>query len=651
MSVIFGRWSFDGESSTPHYLDDVRATLAPYAPDGGHSYSGNDINILYHAFHATQESRHETQPFVTRSGLVLAWDGRLDNRQELIREFSETLSNDAPDAMIVAAAYEQRSTKCLGNIVGDWALSVWNPNDRSLVLAKDSVGTRPLHYSIEKNRITWCTILDPLVLFAGRPLALEEEYIAGWFSFFPASHLTPYAGIHSVPPSSFVRLESGRKTVRQYWDFDPAKKIKYHSDAEYEEHFRIVFAESLRRRLRSDLPILAELSGGMDSSSIVCMADVVIAHGGADCPRLDTLSYYNDSEPNWNERPYFTKVEEKRGRTGYHIDVASDESSASESEDDRFVAAPGSRGSHAPKSAREYAACLASSGYRAVLSGIGGDEVTGGVPSPAPELADLLTRARLTEFAHQLKVWALTKRRPWFHLVFEAVRPFFAPNLFGVPVYMRPAPWIEPSFIRRNYAALTGFQSRLKVFGPLPTFQENLNALNSLRRQLGCSALSFDPLYDRRYPFLDRDLLEFLYAVPREQVLRPGQRRSLLRRALTGIVPDEILNRKRKAYVVRSPLAAVSSGWESLAATGHEMVSAALGVVNHARFLEALENAKKGHEVPIVILLRTIAIEAWLRALESRRILVSGPQATTGNFSLLSAQPMSHPVRQKSSAS
>ena len=59
----------------------------------------------------------------------------------------------------------------------------------------------------------------------------------------------------------------------------------------------------------------------MDSSAIVCMADTIIARGATETPRLDTVSYYDDSEPNWNERPYFTKVEEKRGRTGCHIDI------------------------------------------------------------------------------------------------------------------------------------------------------------------------------------------------------------------------------------------------------------------------------------------------------------------------------------------
>ena len=189
------------------------------------------------------------------------------------------------------------------------------------MLAKDPIGTRHLYYSFDNNQVTWSTILDPLVRFAGKTFALNEEYIAGWFSMFPAAHLTPCVGIHSVPPSSFVLLRPGKHTVSKYWDFDPGKKIRYRTDAEYEEHFRTVFATAVQRRLRSDRPVLAELSGGRDSSSIVCMADTIIARGAADTPRLDTISYYDDSEPNWNERPYFTKVEEKRGRTGWHINV------------------------------------------------------------------------------------------------------------------------------------------------------------------------------------------------------------------------------------------------------------------------------------------------------------------------------------------
>jgi len=94
--------------------------------------------------------------------------------------------------------------------MGDWALSVWNPKDRSLILAKDPIGTRYLYYSLDKDQVSWSTILDPLVLLAEKTFALEEEYIAGWLSFFPATHLTPYVGIHSVPPASSALLRAGK---------------------------------------------------------------------------------------------------------------------------------------------------------------------------------------------------------------------------------------------------------------------------------------------------------------------------------------------------------------------------------------------------------------------------------------------------------
>src|SRR5262249_42307301 len=275
----------------------------------------------------------------------------------------------------------------------------------------------------------------------------------------------------------------------------------------------------------SDSPILAELSGGMDSSSIVCMADEIVGRGEAETPRLDTLSFYDDSEPNWNERPYFTKVEEKRGRVGCHIDVSKQESFNFELETDRFMATPGS-GVRSNEASRQIEACIVAQGNRVVLSGIGGDEVTGGVPTPTPELEDLLATGQFRKLAHQLKMWALNKRKPWFHLFFDAARGFFPPALVGVPKHKRPAPWLHPAFVKRNRFALQGYESRLKLFGPSPTFQENLSTLDVLRRQLECAALPCELHYEKRYPYLDRDLLEFLYAIPREQLVRPGQRRS-----------------------------------------------------------------------------------------------------------------------------
>src|SRR5882672_284653 len=616
MSIQFGRWNIDGRPADYAFLEQAEQMLSPYGPDGGSAYIEDSVGILYRAFHTTRESRKEIQPCVTPSGAVLSWDGRLDNCEELGRELKDVATTGATDLAMVAAAYEAWGTKCFAKLIGDWALAVWDPRSRSVILAKDPIGTRHLYYSFDDKRVTWSTLLDPLVLLAEETFALEEEYIAGWLSFFPATHLTPYVGIRSVPPSCFIRLEPGRQTVSKYWDFDPSRRIGYRTDAEYEEHFRAVFAEAVRRRLRSDSPILAELSGGMDSSSIVCVADAIIARGVAETPRLDTISYYDDSEPNWNERPYFARVEEKRGRIGCHIDVGKQEPFKFEFDSDCFRATPSS-GGRPNEAGGQLAAYMTSQGNRVVLSGIGGDEVTGGVPTPTPELEDLLARGHFRTLAHQLKVWALNKRKPWFHLLSEAARGFFPPALAGVLNYKRPASWLHPGFVKRNRTALRGYERRLKLFGPLPTFQENLSTLDVLRRQLACNGLSSDLPREKRYPYLDRGLLEFLYAIPREQLVRPGHRRSLMRRALVGVVPDQLLNRKRKAYIARAPLVAISMEWASLAEMTEHMVSSALGIVDRKALFQALDGVRQDKEVPIIPLTRTLCLESWLRSVNS----------------------------------
>src|SRR3989442_4782933 len=144
------------------------------------------------------------------------------------------------------------------------------------------------------------------------------------------------------------------------------------------------------------------------------------------------------------------------------------------------------------------------------------------------------------------------------------------------------------------------------LIGPLLSFQSKLVTMYVLRRQLACNALSSDPPRERRYPSLDRGLLEFIYAVPREQLVRPGQRRSLMRRALIGIVPEELLNRKRKAYVARSPMTTISTEFSQPTTSG------SLGIVEPRVVYDILQELREGRAVPLVPLLRTFAIEAWL---------------------------------------
>jgi asparagine synthase (glutamine-hydrolysing) len=610
MSVQFGRWNFDGGPADANSLLEQHSLLAPYGPDGQNSYSAPGIDILYRAFHTLRESPWETQPYVTATGCILTWDGRLDNRADLLREVPGRFPADCPDVVIVAAAYDLWERECFAKLVGDWALSIWNSIEPSLVLAKDFAGIRPLFYSVDRESVRWGSILDTLVL-RNRRHSISEEYLAGWLSSFPAAHLTPYTDILAVPSSSYVLFKRSRVSVHRYWDFQD-RVIRYKTDTDYEEHFRTVFSQSVCVRLRSECPILAELSGGMDSSSIVCMADKLAADGKAETPRVDTVSYYCDSEPNWNERPYFTKVEEARGRTGYHIDVSA--RSPFPIEEEYFAIVPGLR--RRPSGIQEQlTTCLLSQGNRILLSGTGGDEVTGGVPTPIPELADLLAMADWSGLARGLKVWALEKRKPWIHLLLEALQVFFPPAVVPAPKSKRPAPWLHPDFVRRNRAALRGYPKRWKFLGPTANFQSNLATLNVLRRQLASERPRSEPPCEKRYPYLDRNLLEFLYSIPREQLVRPGERRSLMRRALAGIVPAEILGRRRKAFVVRQPTVHLLKQRAGLLDMAETLVSSSEGIVDAKAFSHALQKACNGLDVPIVALVRTLEIELWLRGM------------------------------------
>jgi asparagine synthase (glutamine-hydrolysing) len=497
---------------------------------------------------------------------------------------------------------------------------------------------------IEKDHVAWSSVLDPLVLFAGKNFVLDEEYVAGWFTYFPAVHLTPYVGVHSVPPSSFVLLRPGSRIIRKYWNFDPGKQIRYRSDAEYEEHFRSVLATAVRRRLRSDRPILAELSGGMDSSSIVCMADLVIAGNTSELPCLDTISWYDDSNPDLDERTYFTKVEEKRGRPGYHIDLGevskaegwetnSERSVTSEFGNDHFRSTPFLTAWHSERF-QQHAAYLVSHGHRVTLSGIGGGEVTGdGVPSPTPELQDLLAGTRFVAFAKQVKAWAVKMRKSRVPLFWEAARGFLPPALGGLPTEVHKAPWFNSRFVRRNHLALSSYPSRVKLFGALPSFQNNLLTLELTQRVLAYLGLQSEMLCERRFPYLDRSLLEFMYAIPREQIVRVGVRRSLMKRALVGIVPDELLNRKRKACTTTKLPKNRTTEWPSFIDIGQCLVSSSLGIIDQNRFWDALQRSRYSEEVPIRHMKQTLTLEAWLHHLTAQGVLANSLPAAGQRYS------------------
>ena len=378
MSVQAGIWNFDGRPVDPALIIDFSKSLEVQGPDGESLYLGDSITLLYRPFHTTAGSRSEKQPCSSRRGFILTWDGRLDNREDLSADLRSDVDNNPTDAAIVAAAFDRWGTDFFPRIVGDWALCIWNPELRELIFATDYMAVRHIFYCLKENRIYWSSDLSPLVLLSPETFHIDEDYIAGYFAHNIDSHLTPYREIREVPAGHFARIRHGGAHVERYWRFNHRSRIRYKTDSDYEEHFRHVFRQAVRRRLRSDSPILAELSGGLDSSSIVCMADDILATGEGLTPRLDTLSYYDNSEPHGDDWNYFQIVERQRGRTGHHIDASKLRVDRSPIRPTNFTALPGHLSSERALE-DDRAAIVNTAGYRVVISGIGGDEFMGGI--------------------------------------------------------------------------------------------------------------------------------------------------------------------------------------------------------------------------------------------------------------------------------
>ena len=604
MSVQFGTWHFDGRPVESKLLRKVQACLEPFGILETRMKRNGSLAMVLAGAPASGPSP-EPAPQVL-------WNGRLDNRKDLAAQ-TATFVDSMADREIVSDACRRHGTNAFAQIVGDWAISVVYEPECELVLARDFVGTRPLFYGVDNGTVTWSTLLEPLLLVADRIPKLSEEYLAAWLSFFPQAHLTPYRGISSVPPGSFVKIAPRGISVSNYWRLESVKPVRYRGDRQYEEHFRSLFEASIGRRLNAASPILGELSGGMDSSSIVCVADMVLLRDPG-APRLDTVTYFDAEEANWNELPYARLVERKRGRVGHHINVGTSQAVADEAIGAPFLAIPTSSSARS-SAAKAFDQMVSENGYSVVLSGLGGDEFLGGVPTPVPELADLLARFEALEFLRQSFRWALAKRKPIVGLWRSAFASFLAsrpPDRRAIDLAWS---WLRPEFLRRNHEHLRSPARPFRFFAPLPSLQANAITVEALGRQLSCVPVPVRPPYEWRYPFLDRDLVAFCSSIPREQLVRPNQRRSLMRRALAGIVPREILERKRKAYVSRGLVKVLASEWRLLREA--PLSSEDLRIVDSDSLGKSVEQAEQGKDVPVLPLLRTLALERWLRELRA----------------------------------
>lgn len=625
MSALGGIYNFDGAPVDDELLMRLGDALSARGPDGGSEFKFGPIGMVYRAFHTNKESRMELQPLVSSRGHVLCWDGRLDNREELIDILREELQGDHTDVAIVMAAYLTWERDFLPRIIGDYALSLWDPAPRTLLLSRDPIGTRTLYYHRNDLRIIWSTELSPLLDLPTVPLEINDEYVADFLVCYPTSGQTPYKNMHGVPPANAVITTNGDVHTETFWTADPTREIHYATDADYAEHFRELFRQAVCCRLRTDGPVWAELSGGLDSSSIVCTADDLIKSGRAEARCLRTVSFVYDECSSTDERAYIRLVEEKIGRSGLHL-----------REDDYPYLAP-MPAKYAPvlpnpaiKLARYYEAlnlAMLRDGARVLLSGEGGDEIVTSSRNPSPRLADLLVSGRILELHRHVGRWSQALNKPYLTILWKrAIVPALPSKLHCIlNRQAKPEDILDARFVKRM-----NLNGRAHGASDTRGFRDHTRRAWHYRYQLLVRVLSagyWQEFYDISvsYPFSHRPLVEFLQAIPFDQRVRPYETRSVLRRALCDVLPSGVATRNTKTRNTEVVIRAVAREYERLRAMLKDARVCALGYVSRHALLTMLDQAGQGRELSCAYVATLLPLELWLRSLEHRRAVAGSP--------------------------
>lgn len=592
-------------------LEKLARCLAGLGPDGISQASVPGAGMVDAALRVVPGPYAE--PLLRRGPLLLAWDGRLDNRSDLERSLEA--EPGASDLELLARAYEQWGPDFPAHVVGDFALALWDGRECRLILARDPFGTRPLFYTPLGEGFVWGSTLSALRA-AGADLGeIDEEWIAGYFSRSIDPATTPWRKARAVPPGGSVIAEGGRLQTVHWWRLDEARDVRLASDAEYEERFRELFLAAVRRRLRAAGPVTAELSGGLDSSSIVCVADHVLRAGEAGAPDLLTVSYVYERSTSSDERPFMREVEERTGRRRRHI---------LESEAPRLAGISASV-TEIPSAnqcfRRLYSAVfdfMGENGSRVLLNGIGGDHLlTSQVPY---QLADLLRAGRLRAFLPALRRWHAEQRRPYLKLLWEGALCPLLPRPARLRLAAPPIPfppWLDQGFVRRHDLAAR-FVAAADLAGDFsrPSKRAQAAAVQSAIRGISWMYDGWGYPVRIAFPFMDRDLVEFCLGVPSDQFVRPGETRSLHRRALSALLPPRIARRRDKRGPDEAVLRAVAEQWGEILPLLDEPRIAARGWADPVKLRRAVEETRFGKGDNLVALPVTLALEVWLRAQE-----------------------------------
>lgn len=552
MSGICGIVVHDGATPYKEALRPIMSTMSSRGPDGSAFRSSGAAAFAIQRNYVHPEDRLAPSPLRDpESGCMIVASLRLDNREDLATALG--LSTDhlqtLSDSALVLAAYHRWGDALPGRLKGDFSYAIWDPAAKQLELAVDHFGIRPLFYVELEKAILFATSLRALV---ASPL-LERRLNQRRLLDFTARHddidpfMTYFDGVHRVVAAHVIRVTESGVRRRRYWAPGSRKRLVLKDDSAYEECYRQLYDQAVRRRLRGLDRAGLMLSNGIDSNSISAFAVPALRERGG---RLVTATVLMRQNETGELAKFVHSLPEVYEGIDAHA-VSYDLERELEAMHGEFFYFGSPVTTPAPAFA---AACktLAKNGARIAMSGMGGDQIF--APMGSGYLVSLALDFKLLTLLKELGPYARSQGRSRRNILLnELILPLLSPTMRAVFQRLRSRPGYDMlaldyirSEIREQNGYVTGRDAPRNAM--LSTGMQQLEVASLNRLGVSMTMPVLDVAASRHgmvatAPCLDIDLVEFCLSLPLEQKVKNGLPRALVRRALRGLVPDDVLSR------------------------------------------------------------------------------------------------------------
>jgi len=550
MSAICGIVRFDGADVLPRCVDRMAQTMKHRGADGIETVELGRLALGHCLMRVNREDIHEAQPIIARDAVLVA-DLRLDNREELAAALGIADADLAalPDSEVLLAAWRRWGDDCARHLLGDFAFAIWDRAKGALLLGRDHMGQRVIHYHLGDGFLAFATELGGLFAADDVPRRLNEEELARrlLMSTERIDGELIYTDIHVLPGGTTLSLTAdGIVTIGRYWEphADPAHLDR--DDAYYLATYRATIEEAVACRLRrlNEAPSLL-FSGGFDSGTIAAIAGPIVAARGWVLTCI--ASVLREDDPRRDARP---AVEAFRGLPGLdlHFYVRGEETSY-----DDLEASFGRTFRRLPPSVVRcrIGEMARAAGSRLILDGHGGDYTVN--PYDVAMLGAILRGGNIRRFVREYR--ARMRFTGWSALrvfgrdVLSALVPQWVRRPWRVAVNgFRPA-WqrrgVQRDFALRAFA--TGVVSRRRLrdgFRPGPRWRALwLELCNWISAGGAGNYSAMTPDLDLTRPFHDKRIVELGCALPDHLLFRDGRERWLARTAFADRLPAALIRR------------------------------------------------------------------------------------------------------------